>query len=168
VRPPRAILPGVASREDDRRNPAEKVVEGSLIDRTGVGKPLSERTLQRQRTVESYLRGEAIPRYMQRAAEIERGLRELRRELDGARRRLREECGADHEAFARRWAARAETWDTRALNELIRQHNECYPIERDLPMDPRTGEYVLVHGRSFRREPVDAAWILARFSAGLR
>ena len=29
------------------------------------------------------------------------------------------------------------------LNELIGQHNEWYPIERDLPMDLRTRDYVL-------------------------
>ena len=45
---PGAILRGVD--DEDRRSPAEKVVAGSLIDRTGVGRPLSERTLQRQRT----------------------------------------------------------------------------------------------------------------------
>lgn len=152
-------------RDDDGRSPAEKVVAGSLIDRTGIGKPLPERTLQRQRTVESYLRGDAIPRYMQRAAEIERGLREQRQRLGAAYRRLRAECGTDAERFAREWESRAQTWDLAALNVLIRQHNEWYPIERDLPMDPRTGDYVLVHGRSYRRAHVGPEWILARFPA---
>ncbi len=153
-------------RDDEhRRSPAEKVVAGSLIDRTGVGKPLSERTLQRQRTVESYLRGEAIPRYMQRAAEIDRGQREHRRRLAAAYHRLREDCGSDTERFARAWTVRARTWDLSALNALIRQHNEWYPVERDLPMDPRTGDYVLVHGRSYKRELLGPEWILAQFPA---
>lgn len=151
--------------DDDRLAPAERVVAGSLIDRTGVGKPLSERTLQRERTVESYLRGDAIPRYMQRAAEIERGLRDHQRRLAGAHARLREACGADAERFAREWETRAQTWDLAPLNALIRQHNEWYPVERDLPMDPRTGDYVLVHGRSHRRALVGPAWILERFPA---
>lgn len=43
------------------------------------------------------------------------------------------------------------------------QHNEWYPIERDLPMDLRTRDYVLVNGRSFRRPLLDPAWILDRF-----
>ena len=154
---------GVDSGEDDPRAPAEKLVRGSLIDDTGVGKPLSERTLQRQRTVESYLRGEAIPRYMQRAAEIERGLRELHRRLGATHARLREELPAD--AFPAAWEQRAATWDLAPLNALIRQHNQWYPIECDLPMDPRTGDYILVHGRSYKRELVDPAWILARFPA---
>ncbi len=149
--------------DEDRRSPAEKVVASSLIDATGVGKPLSERTLQRQRSVESYLRGEAIPRYMQRAAEIERGLREHRRRLGRVYARLREELSA--EAFPAAWEERVRTWDFTALNALIAQHNQWYPIERDLPMDPRTGDYILVHGRSHVREPVGAAWALARFPA---
>ena len=49
--------------------------------------------------------------------------------------------------------------------ELIRQHNEWYPIERDLPMDFRTRDYVPVNGRSFRREPLGAGWILEHFPA---
>ncbi len=159
-------LPSDGVNEDaDRRSPAEKVVAGSLIDRTGVGKPLSERTLQRQRTVESYLRGDAIPRYMTRAAEIDRGLRTHRARLEAAQFRMREDCGADAERFAREWEARAQTWDFSALNDLIRAHNEWYPIERDLPMDPRTRDYVLIHGRSYRRELAGPAWVLAQFPA---
>ena len=100
---------------------------------------------------------------MQRAAEIERSLRELDHRLGAAHRRLAERCGADTTRLAREWEARAHSWDLSALNDLIRQHNEWYPVERDLPMDPRTGDYVLVHGRSYRREPVGPAWILARF-----
>ena len=160
---PGAILRGVD--DEDRRSPAEKVVAGSLIDRTGVGRPLSERTLQRQRTVESYLRGEAIPRYMQRAAEIDRGLREQRRRLAVAHRHLRERCGADVARFAQEWEARAHAWDFAALNTLIRQHNEWYPVERDLPMDPRTGDYVLVHGRSYKRSHIGSEWVLGQFPA---
>lgn len=150
-------------KREDPRSPAEKVVAGSLIDERGVGRPLSERALQRQRSVESYLRGETIPRYMQRAAEIERGLAEHERRLATVHARLREEHDAD--GFTRLWTDRARTWDFTALNALIATHNEWYPIERDLPMDPRTGDYVLVRGRSYRREQVGPEWILERFPA---
>ena len=30
-------------------------------------------------------------------------------------------------------------------------------------MDPRTRDFVKVGGRPYRREPLDASWILARF-----
>ena len=71
----------------------------------------------------------------------------------------------DREAFARRWREIARTWSFADVNELIGQHNEWFPIERQLPMDPRTRDYVLIHGRSYRREPLDAAWVLAEFPA---
>ena len=32
-------------------------------------------------------------------------------------------------------------------------------------MDPRTKDYVKVGGRSYRRDPLDAEWILAQFPA---
>ena len=51
------------------------------------------------------------------------------------------------------------------MNDLIDRHNRYYPIESRLPMDPRTRDYVKIGGRSYRREPLDAAWILERFPA---
>lgn len=150
--------------DEDRRSPTEKVVAGSLIDERGVGRPLSERAMQRQRSVESYLLGEALPRYMQRAREIERGLAEQERRLAAVHARLRAELPP--EEFARTWDERAQSWDLSALNALIATHNEWYPIERDLPMDPRTGDYVPVNGRSHRREHVGPEWILQRFPVG--
>jgi len=38
-----------------------------------------------------------------------------------------------------------------------------YGIEARLAMDPRTRDFVRVNGRSYEREPLDAAWILERF-----
>src|SRR5256885_498348 len=43
---------------DQRRPPAEELIRRSRIDETGVGEALSERARQRQRSIESYLRGE--------------------------------------------------------------------------------------------------------------
>ena len=48
---------------------------------------------------------------------------------------------------------------------LIEQHNDWYPIERQLPMDPRTGDYVRFAGRSYRRPVLGAHWILEHFPA---
>ena len=64
----------------------------------------------------------------------------------GVRRRPRR-CSPS----AGRFAARCRFDE---LNELIQQHNDWYPIERDLPMDLRTRDYVLINGRSYRREPL--------------
>jgi hypothetical protein len=58
--------------------------------------------------------------------------------------------------------ALAEAWDFGEVNDLIDRHNRWYPVEARLPMDPRTGDYALVNGRSYRRPRLDAAWALAR------
>jgi hypothetical protein len=141
---------------DEPRTPAEKLIQRSRIDETGAGEALSERARQRQRSIEAYLRGEALPRYMQRAAEIDRAIRRhteaLRSAYEQPNRRAR-------------WRELAEIWNFDEVNQLIREHNEWYPVERDLPMNPRTKDYVLVNGHSYRREELGLRWILERFPA---
>jgi hypothetical protein len=66
---------------------------------------------------------------------------------------------------AEEWRRVAESWDFSEVNELIERHNRHYPAESRLPMNPRTGDFVLVNGRPYTREPLDADWILARFPA---
>lgn len=61
------------------------------------------------------------------------------------------------------WRALAASWDFGEVNDLIERHNRWYPVESRLPMDPATGDYALVNGRSYRRRPLDAAWVLERF-----
>ena len=153
--------------QGERRSPAERLVAGSLVDESGVGKPLRRSTLQRARSVESYLRGDALPRYIRRAAEIERGVRGHEAALAEARAAAADAVGHDPAAFAERWTRTVREWDFEDVNELVRQHNDWYPVERDLPMDPRTGDYVLVSGRSYRREELDADWALRRFPPAL-
>ena len=156
--------------EQDRLSPVEQHVERSFVDAeaSGYGKPLPRRVRQTQRSVESYLRGGNLPRYMERARDIETGIRTERIHLERAYLALREECGRDHEQFARRWRDRARTWSFDGLNQLIREHNEWYPIEANLPMDPRTRDYVPVRGRSYRKRELDARWILDQFPASPR
>jgi hypothetical protein len=153
------------SRQDPQHSPVERVIGRGLEQAEGIGRPLAERTRQRRRTVEAYLRSGAPPRWMERLGDIERGIRNERRRLERAYRALREECRPDPDAFAEAWAERVRSWRFDALNLLIEQHNEWYPIERDLPMDLRTRDYVLVNGRSHRRPLLDAGWVLAQFPA---
>lgn len=96
--------------------------------------------------------------------EIDRRVAEERRSHAAAYRRLREECGADTELLAERWVlhARGFAFDDE-FNHLIAQHNQWYPVERDLAMDIRTGDYVLINGRSYRRPHLDASWLLEQF-----
>jgi hypothetical protein len=97
-----------------------------------------------------------------RAIEIAVGLHE--QQLADAREALRETY-ADPAGFAREWRALAGRWDFREVNDLIERHNKHYPAESRLPMNPRTGDFVLINGEPYTRAPLDADWILARFPA---
>jgi hypothetical protein len=143
----------------DERTATERVVTRGVEDE--LGRPLSRHARTYERSVEAHLRANDPPRWMQRLVEIERGTASARADVERAWHALRAECGHDPAAFARRWRAAAGAWRFDALNELIRQHNEWYPVERDLPLDPRTGEY----RHRFRRDELDAFWILSRFPA---
>ena len=153
----------------DRAQRAERTSVERLIapldERELARRALSSRTRQTQRSVESYLRAGVRPRWMERVAEIDGGIARERRRLERAYRDLREKLGHDREAFAHRWRALAESWRFDHLNELIDEHNEWYPVERDLPMDPRTRDYVPIHGRSYRRPRLDRDWVLEQFPA---
>jgi len=149
---------------DPASAPVERRVTDSLVDDSGLGKPLSARTRQRQRLLEDYLRAGGVPRYMQRSKEIDAKTRQVTERLARAHREVREACAENAELFARRWHAVARSWRFDELNELIREHNEWYPVEAQLPMDPRTRDYVRIRGRSYRRRELDAEWVLERFA----
>ena len=153
------------------RSPVERILEDK-------GPPkqerpqLSRREMQRERSVESVLRANAPPRWMERAAAVDRGIKREEAKLASAYETLRADVTAAQgatapdpgTAFAERWTAVVREWrfDER-LNTLIEQHNEWYPIERDLPFDLRTRDYVLVNGSTHRRPVLGPAWALERF-----
>lgn len=144
-------------------SPVERRIERSFEDTQEIGKPLSRRARQTKRSVEAYLKAGVLPRYMERLREIERGIAAERARLEHAYGALREECAGDAAAFSRLWHARVARCRFGPLNDLIREHNEWYPIEASLPMDPRTRDYVRIRGRSYRREELDADWVLRQF-----
>jgi len=144
--------------------PAERVLRRSMIDEEGMGRPFSERVRHHRRTLEAYFKAGSVPRWMERVSEVDQGIARARRRYAAAYRALRDECH-DPEEFARRWRAVAESARFDELNELIRQHNDWYPIERDLPMDLRTRDYVKVNGRSYRRPELGPDWVLEHFPA---
>ena len=131
----------------------------------GRGRPLSSRALQTQRSVEAYLKGGVLPRFMERLREIDGEVAQHRRRLGRAHRTLQEACAGDAEHFAERWTEQAHRWSFERVNELIREHNEWYPIETQLPMDPRTRDYVPVGGQSYRRTELGPEWVLEQFPA---
>jgi hypothetical protein len=71
------------------------------------------------------------------------------------------------EEFERRWRETAARWSFWEVNDLIDRHNRFFPAESRLPMDPRTGDFVRIDGRPYRRERLDAVWVLERFPASL-
>ena len=144
--------------------PAERVLRRSMIDEEGMGRPFSERVRHHRRTLEAYFKAGSIPRWMERVSEVDQGIARAHRRYAAAYRALKDEC-RDPEEFARRWRAVAEAARFDELNELIRQHNDWYPIERDLPMDMRTRDYVKVNGRSYRRPELGPDWVLEQFPA---
>ena len=134
--------------------------------RGGAGRRLGRRVVQGPKTVEAYLRANSPPRYMQRLREIDVEYRAQLRRLEDAYRALADACAEDGGDFARLWMARARAWRFDDLNELVREHNEWYPAEFNLPMDPRTRDYVRIHGRSYRPLQLGPDWVLEHFPAG--
>jgi hypothetical protein len=143
----------------------ERRLRSSLEDETTVGKPLSRRARQTRRTVEAYLRAGGVPRYMERLRDIDAELSLHGYRLQRMYQALQRACRGDAEEFARRWHERAHAWRFDRVNQMIREHNQWYPVETGLPMDPRTGDYVRRRGRSYRRAEVGPDWILERFPA---
>jgi hypothetical protein len=144
-------------------SPVQRLLTESLEDPRSQGRPISERARQSQRSLEAYLRAGVRPRWMERLMEIESGMQREKRRLARVGEQLRAECGDDRAQFARRWRTVAASWRFDELNELIRTHNEWYPVERDLPMDLRTRDYVLINGRSYRRPELGPEWVLEQF-----
>lgn len=149
-------------RRDAERLAAD--LEGSPL----AGKPLRLRKRNFSPNVEGYALSIAgPPMYSQRLRQIEDEIAEHEQRLREALKSLRREQRNPGER-ERRWRAIAERWNFHAVNDLIEKHNRWYPIEARLPMSPRTGDYVLVGGKPYRLEPLDAAWVIERFPANGR
>jgi hypothetical protein len=123
------------------------------------GRPLAQRLRLGPVEVDRYL-AERLGglAYMRRLRAIEDEEARQARLLGEAWHALAED-GMTEAAFARAWREIAERWDFRRLNDLVERHNEYYPIEARVPMNPRTGDYA----KPWRRRRYDAAWILERW-----
>ena len=145
--------------------PVERyLAEREVGDNPLAGRPLPERLRLSRIELDRYLPalGGPLP-YMRRLRQIDEDIAAHARALDEAWRRLAAECAGDPERFRSRWRGAVARWSFRDVNDLIARHNAYYPIEARLPMDPRSGDFVPVLGRSYRREPLDARWALEHF-----
>jgi hypothetical protein len=120
------------------------------------GRALPRRIRRFRADPDTYLAslGGPLP-YMQRLRQIDDAIEEHERRLAVAY--------SEHGAEPEEWQRVAARWSFSEVNDLIARHNRWYPIEARLAMDPRTRDYVKIGGRSYWREPLDAAWILGRF-----
>lgn len=142
----------------------ERELEGSPLK----GKPLPGRLRNFRPAVDNYVVSLGGPlAYMRRLRQIEAETADHEERLAEAWRELADSCRGDAAAFAECWFRIAERWNFAAVNELIDRHNRWYPAEARLPMDPRSGDFVLVAGRPYRRRLLDAAWVLERFPPAL-
>ncbi len=148
------VLPETPAQRRDLQGLEEDLVEHPLA-----GKPLRRRYRNFAADAGSYLASLGGPRpYMARLREIDRRTAHHERELAAAYADL----GHDEAE----WTALVARWNFGEVNELIDRHNRWYPVESRLPLDPRTGEYVLVNGRHYGKAPLDARWALERFPPG--
>jgi hypothetical protein len=105
---------------------------------------------------------------MLRLHEIELQIADHETALASAWRQTADECAGDALEFSRRWRSAADGWSFDESNDLIERHNRWYPVESRLPMDPRSGDFVLVNGRDYRLALLDEEWVLERFPPSLR
>jgi hypothetical protein len=138
----------------------DRDLEGSPL----VGGPLPRRLRNFSLSADRYAVALAgPPAYACRLREIEDETAAHEQALRAAWEKLTRRHADDPRRFAARWRRLAERWSFHAVNELIERHNAYYPAEARLPMDPRTGDFVLVGGMPYRRRRLDAAWVLERF-----
>ena len=158
---------GAIRPETPRDREERRVLEDDLAGSPVTGKPLRRRLRNFRPDPDSAVRALGGPTiWMRRLRAIEVELEVHERELGEAWRALARETDGAAE-FARRWRETAHGWNFAEVNELIARHNRNFPAEARLAMDPRTRDFVRINGRPYRREALDAAWILARWPPDL-
>jgi hypothetical protein len=152
-----AIKPETARDREERR-----VLEEDLAESPLRGRPLRSRLRNfRPDPAAGVLALGGPTAWMRRLRAIEEEVERHEQQLVETWRELAAE--ADPDAFSALWHETAEAWSFEQVNELIERHNRNFPAEAQLPMDPKTRDFVKIAGRRYQREPLDADWILRRF-----
>jgi hypothetical protein len=158
---------GATRPETPRDREERRVLQEDLETSPLKGRPLRQRLRNFRPDADSAIRALGGPTiWMRRLRAIEDELERHETQLDEAWRTLAAET-ADPIEFERLWRATAGAWSFAEVNELIERHNRNFPAEARLAMDPRTRDFVKINGKPYRREPLDADWILERWPADL-
>lgn len=78
------------------------------------------------------------PYFAVRARRIEHMTDQLIEKLTAKYSNMIEKFGSRPNVFARKWKELIEGWPLDRLNDLIEKHNKYFPIEANLPIDPRS------------------------------
>ncbi len=155
---------GVTLPETPRDRRERAALEEDLRESPLAGKPLRRRLRNFRPDASAQLMAIGGPlAWMRRLRNIELALERHEGRLREAWDELELECAGDRARFAQEWRELAGRWDFGDVNDLIQRHNRHYPAESRLPMNPRTGDFVLINGRPYTRRPITADWILDRF-----
>ncbi len=79
------------------------------------------------------------PHYATRARRIENITQKLIEDLAVEHENMKQEYDDRPEVFARKWQELIASLELDDLNELIEKHNQYYPMEANLQIDPETG-----------------------------
>ena len=155
---------GVSRPETPRDRREREALEEDVRGNPLAGEPIRRRLRNFRPDAEAQLAALGGPlAWMRRLREIELAIEQHETRLAEALAELRAEYeGAE---LGRRWREVAERWNFDEVNDLIERHNRHYPAESRLPMNPRTGDFVLVNGRPYTRRRFDADWVLTLFPA---
>jgi hypothetical protein len=155
---------GVTRPETPRDRRERAALEEDLQGNPLKGQPLRRRLRNFRPDASAQLVAIGGPlAWMRRLRQIEVALAQHEARLRESWEELAASTDGDADRFARDWRALAERWNFHDVNDLIERHNRHFPAESRLPMNPRTGDFVLVNGRPYTREPIGAEWILERF-----
>ncbi len=125
-----------------------------------MGEPLPRRLRNFSHAADRYAVSLAgPPAHSRRLREIEDETAAHVEALRAAWEELAERHAGEPHVLARRWRDLAGRWRFDAVNELIDKHNAYYPVEARLPMDPRTGDFVLIGAQPYRRRRLDVEWV---------
>ncbi len=158
------------SRRLSRRAHADEARVNDMPAKPGHEKNLSEHVPSSLITLQDRVKALAVggaPAWSRRLKRIHDLTAAATAELQVDWHVMARKARGDRGRFAAGWRERAEHFDFQQVNELVDRHNRYFPAEANLPMDVKTLDYVTFAGGDYRRQPLDAVWVLAQFPPDL-